>query len=71
MNFILPLILILSSLGIFFGYVDPSYKGTGVVIESDFTTYGIKQLQAEYKKYQENTEHLMDFKLTKPDFIHQ
>jgi hypothetical protein len=55
MNFILPLILILSSLGIFFGYVDPSYKGTGIITESDFTTYGIKQLQEEYKKYQDTS----------------
>ncbi|MFA6430547.1 MAG: type 4a pilus biogenesis protein PilO [Candidatus Paceibacterota bacterium] len=55
MNFILPLILILSSLGIFFGYVDPNYKGSGAVVESDLTTYGIKQLQDEYAKYQDTS----------------
>jgi hypothetical protein len=55
MNFILPLILILSSLGIFFGYVDPNYKGSGAVIESDLTTYGIKQLKEEYSKYQDTS----------------
>lgn len=55
MNFILPLILILSSLGIFFGYVDPSYKGNGSVIESNISTYGVKQLQDEYAKYQETS----------------
>jgi len=55
MNFILPLILILSSIGIFFGYVDPNYKGSGTVVENDLTTYGIKQLQAEYEKYQDTS----------------
>jgi hypothetical protein len=53
MNFILPLILILSSLGIFFGYVDPNYKGSGAIVESDLKTYGIKPLQDEYAKYQD------------------
>jgi Tfp pilus assembly protein PilO len=53
MNFILPLILILSSIGIFFGYVDPNYKGSGVVVESNLKTYGIKPLQDEYTKYQD------------------
>ncbi|MFA6227260.1 MAG: type 4a pilus biogenesis protein PilO [Candidatus Paceibacterota bacterium] len=52
MNFILPLILILSSIGIFFGYVDPGYKGSGSIVESDISTYGIKQLQNEYTKYE-------------------
>ena len=51
MNFILPLILILTSVGIFFGYVDPNYKGTGSLVETDLSTYGIKQLNDEYAKY--------------------
>lgn len=53
MNFIIPIILILSSLGIFFGYVDPSYKGNGSIVENDLTTYGIKQLQDEFTKYED------------------
>lgn len=55
MNFILPLILIISSIGIFFGYVDPNYKGNASIIESDIKTYGVKQLQEEYAKYQETS----------------
>lgn len=51
MNLIFPIILILTSLGIFFGYVDPNYKGTSSVVDGDMTTYGVKQLQEEYKKY--------------------
>jgi Tfp pilus assembly protein PilO len=54
MNFIIPIILILSSIGIFFGYVDPNYKGGSGVVDTDITTYGIKQLNDEYAKY-ENT----------------
>jgi len=53
MNFILPIILILSSIGIFFGYVDPNYKGSDSVVESDLTSYGIVQLKEELVKYQE------------------
>ena len=52
MNFILPLILILSSVGIFFGYVDPNYKGSGSLVESNLSTYSIQQLQDEYSKYE-------------------
>ena len=48
MNFILPLILLLSSLGIFFGYVDTTYKGTSATVDGQLDTYGINKLQEEH-----------------------
>jgi Tfp pilus assembly protein PilO len=51
MNYILPLILILSSIGIFFGYVDPNYKGSGNLVDNNLSTYGIQQLKDELTKY--------------------
>jgi len=56
MNFILPLILIISSLGTFFWYVDPQYKGSTTMIENKLETYGVKQLEEEVAKYQETVD---------------
>lgn len=47
MNFITPIILILVSFAIFFGYVDPNYRGT------DPTNRSVQSLQAEDAQYQE------------------
>ena len=52
MNFIVPIILIVASLGVFFGYVDPSYRGQGTINTSDYSSYGIVPLQAELLKFQ-------------------
>jgi Tfp pilus assembly protein PilO len=52
MNFIVPIILIVASLGVFFGYVDPNYRGTGTINTSDYSSYGIVPLQAELLKFQ-------------------
>lgn len=51
MNLIAPIIFFLASIGIFFMYVDPNYKGRADFIESDYNTYGIKQLQIEKVQY--------------------
>ncbi len=54
MNLILPIILILSSLGIFFGYVDPNYKGTSTPTNpTDYSTYSIDALQSQLANYQD------------------
>ncbi len=53
MNLILPIILILSSLGIFFGYVDPHYKNVPTFDSTDYTTYGTIALQSELAKYED------------------
>ena len=60
MNLILPIFLILSSIGIFFGYVDPNYKGgassTGVNVSatgtSEYSSYGILALRDELSNYE-------------------
>ncbi|MGB8815643.1 MAG: type 4a pilus biogenesis protein PilO [Minisyncoccia bacterium] len=52
MNFILPIILSLLSVGVFFGYVNPNYKGNAGYIEGDYSTYGVTQLRVESAKYQ-------------------
>ncbi len=51
MNFLFPIILIITSIGLFFGYIDPNYKGTGAT--GDYTTMGIIPLRAELAKYQD------------------
>ncbi len=51
MNFILPIILIASSIGVFFGYVDPNYKGTAAQSSADYTTAGVVFLKDELAKY--------------------
>ena len=54
MNFILPIILILSSLAVFFGYIDPNYKGGGTPSDvSDYSTYSIISLQEELTKFRD------------------
>lgn len=59
MNFILPIFLIISSIGIFFGYVDPNYKGSGSVVSdtvstsSDYLSYSVLQLKDELKKFED------------------
>jgi len=50
MNFILPLILIVSSFAVFFGYVDPNYK-SGVDNSSDYPKADIIFLKSELAKY--------------------
>ncbi len=47
MNLIVPIILILSSLGLFFGYVDPNYKAPTPSDPSDYKTYSITALKQE------------------------
>ncbi len=51
MNLLAPIIFLIASAGLFFGYVDPNYKGRSDFVESDYTTYGIKQLQIEKDQY--------------------
>ena len=50
MNFILPLILIVSSFAVFFGYVDPNYKN-GIDNSSDYSKADIVFLKSELAKY--------------------
>jgi len=53
MNLILPLILLAGSLGIFFGYVDPNYRGQGSGSTTDYSSYGVVSLQDELSKFQD------------------
>jgi len=54
MNLIVPIILIVSSLGVFFGYIDPNYKGTSASLDpTNYSTYSITGLQSELAKYQD------------------
>ncbi len=54
MNLIIPIILIISSIGVFFGYVNPNYKGNPAVENpSDYSTYGIIDLQSELAKFKD------------------
>ena len=51
MNFILPIILIASSIAVFFGYVDPNYKGSSAQSNTDYSKAGVVFLQSELTKY--------------------
>ncbi len=54
MNLIVPIFLILASLGVFFGYVDPNYKGSAAPANAqDYSTYSVSALQDELAKYQD------------------
>jgi Tfp pilus assembly protein PilO len=59
MNLITPLILIIISIGIFFGYVDPNYRGTDLGNgKKSITSLQIED--AEYKKALSNTTKIRD-----------
>jgi Tfp pilus assembly protein PilO len=51
MNFILPIILIASSFAVFFGYVDPNYKGGTNLGGPDYSKSDIVFLKGELAKY--------------------
>ncbi|MFH1454962.1 MAG: hypothetical protein ABIF22_01435 [bacterium] len=51
MNFILPFILIASSFAVFFGYVDPNYKGSITQSGADYSKAGVIFLKEELLKY--------------------
>jgi hypothetical protein len=61
MNIILPIFLILSSIGIFFGYIDPNYKGGGDPVISnlsgtttiDYSSYDILFLRSKLVEFQD------------------
>jgi Tfp pilus assembly protein PilO len=51
MNLILPIILIASSFAVFFGYVDPNYKGDVTQSSADYSKAGVLFLKDELVKY--------------------
>ena len=52
MNFIIPFILIASSIGVFFGYVDPNYKGNiDAQSTTNYSNDSVIFLQSELAKY--------------------
>ncbi|MCX6717692.1 MAG: hypothetical protein NTU76_03395, partial [Candidatus Taylorbacteria bacterium] len=52
MNLIFSIILIIASLGIFFGYVDPNYRGTSAPLDpTNYSSLSIVQLKDEYTKF--------------------
>lgn len=52
MNLIFSIVLIIASLGIFFGYVDPNYRGvSGSAENSDYSSLSVVQLKEEYAKF--------------------
>ena len=51
MNLILPIILIISSFAVFFGYVDPNYKGPADQSSADYSKAGVIFLKSELTKY--------------------
>jgi Tfp pilus assembly protein PilO len=58
MNLIFPIFLIISSIGIFFGYIDPNYKGGSVIDENiststDYSNFGVLSLKEELAKFEE------------------
>ncbi len=59
MNFIVPIILILSSVGIFFGYVDPNYKGSipadSKVEYKDYSIQALKEVTGGFSEIAQNS----------------
>ncbi len=53
MNLIMPIILIVASVAVFFGYVDPNYKSGTPSNPSDYSTYGVTDLKSELANYED------------------
>ncbi len=51
MNFVVPIILLLASAGLFFGYVDPNYKSPTPSDQTDYKTYSITALKQELANF--------------------
>jgi hypothetical protein len=51
MDFILPIILIISSFAVFFGYVDPNYKGPANQSTTSYQQDGVVFLKSELAQY--------------------
>lgn len=52
MNLFFPIILIASSLAVFFGYVDPNYKGRGIPVDYKDPNASVAFLKEEVVKYE-------------------
>ncbi len=53
MGLIAPIILILASVGLFFGYIDPNYKGSTDQTVGDYPSYNIVSLKQELENFRE------------------
>ncbi len=51
--FIAPIILILASVGLFLGYIDPNYKGATEQQAGDYSTYNVVSLKQELESFRE------------------
>ena len=51
MNLILPIILIITSFAVFFGYVDPNYKNNANQSDADYSKAGVLFLKDELANY--------------------
>ena len=72
MNFIVPILLILSSLGVFFGYVDPNYKGNGASSSpGNYSAYSISDLNTELAKYQDISKSSAAIVLKETDLVNK
>ncbi len=70
MNLIVPIILIISSIAVFFGYVNPNYKGNPAnEVPSDYATYGVVDLQAELAKFKDISDSSKKIVDTQKDLV--
>lgn len=69
MNLIAPIIFLIASVGMFFGYVDPNYKGRADFVESDYKTYGVKQLRLESEQYNNTAKNSNEVTKTRDSLI--
>ncbi len=53
MNLIMPIILIIASIAVFFGYVDPNYKSGTPSNLADYSSYSITDLKTELSNYED------------------
>ncbi len=63
MSFIVPIILILTSIGIFFGYIDPNYKGDvpadSSVKYQDYSIQALQQVTSGFNEIAQNSTNII------------
>jgi hypothetical protein len=72
MKLVTPVILLIASLGIFFGYVDPNYKGAAPSDGSEpNSSWSIESLSSELQNYNDVRNNAIGITSTRDELINK